>query len=195
MGTFFVRPTKGGKEIIVSKRLEIKRVKRPFWEPLKRTGTVNVSSRQVLEQKQFSISMLHFQPNGTIDEHDAPINIDVICLQGNGFTSIGQERSPIYEGERVRWPANVPHRLWTTDNEMVTVMVEHAPAPQAKWEDVDSSMIAAFKYNPTTQTLDVMFNRNGLYRYDNVPADVVQGLRDANSKGSYMRWAIIDRYG
>jgi hypothetical protein len=62
------------------------------------------------------------------------------------------------------------------------------------WEDVDSSMISAFKYDETAQTLDVMFHRTGIYRYFDVPVDVVTGLREASSKGRYMRSMIIERY-
>ena len=62
------------------------------------------------------------------------------------------------------------------------------------WEDVDSSMISAFKYDEAGETLDVMFTRTGLYRYFDVPPDVVEGLRKASSKGSYMRYEIIDFY-
>lgn len=62
------------------------------------------------------------------------------------------------------------------------------------WEDVDSSMISAFKYDEAEQTLEVAFNSTGSYRYFDVPPDVVKGLREASSKGSYMRWAIIDMY-
>ena len=67
-------------------------------------------------------------------------------------------------------------------------------APKPVWEDVDSSMITAFKYDEATQTLQVMFNKTGLYTYLDVPPDVVAGLREADSKGSYMRYAIIDMY-
>lgn len=62
------------------------------------------------------------------------------------------------------------------------------------WEDVDSSMIAAFKYDEETKILSVMFNKTGVYHYHDVPADVVKGLRDADSQGSYMRWAVIDMF-
>jgi uncharacterized protein YuzE len=62
------------------------------------------------------------------------------------------------------------------------------------WYDVDSSMISAFGYDAEEQILDVAFHRTGVYRYSDVPYDVFEGLRDANSKGSYMRGAIIDMY-
>jgi hypothetical protein len=62
------------------------------------------------------------------------------------------------------------------------------------WEDADSSMISAFRYDPEEQTLEVLFNRTGRYTYYDVPADVVEGLREASSKGSYMRSMIIDMY-
>ncbi len=62
------------------------------------------------------------------------------------------------------------------------------------WEDVESSMISAFKYDEATGTLDVAFKRSGVYRYYDVPEHVVEGLRKATSKGGYMRSMIIDMY-
>ncbi|MBK8902061.1 MAG: KTSC domain-containing protein [Anaerolineaceae bacterium] len=77
-------------------------------------------------------------------------------------------------------------------------MVEHTKSVKpAKpvWEDVDSSMISAFKYDSAKKELEVMFTRTGTYRYFDVPEDVVKNLREADSKGSYMRYAIIDMFG
>ena len=69
--------------------------------------------------------MLRFRKNATIHEHPADIEIDVICLEGEGFTSVSGERAPFHAGQRVRWPAGQPHRLWTEETEMITLMVEH----------------------------------------------------------------------
>ncbi len=69
--------------------------------------------------------MLRFRRHGTIHEHPAEHDVDVICLEGQGMTSVGSERAAIRAGERVRWPANVSHRLWTEGDEMVTLMIEH----------------------------------------------------------------------
>ena len=55
-------------------------------------------------------------------------------------------------------------------------------------------MISAFRYDEDARTLEVMFPSTGLYRYFDVPAEVVDGLRRASSKGSYMRSMIIDVY-
>jgi len=62
------------------------------------------------------------------------------------------------------------------------------------WYDADSSMISAFGYDEANQMLDVAFHRTGVYRYYDVPINVFEGLRDASSKGSYMRSMIIDMY-
>lgn len=64
----------------------------------------------------------------------------------------------------------------------------------SNWEDVDSSMIAAFKYDSEKQILSIMFHNTGIYHYFDMPPDVVQELRKADSKGSFMRYAIIDMY-
>ena len=59
---------------------------------------------------------------------------------------------------------------------------------------VDSSMIYAFGYDEEQQVLEVVFKRNGVYRYRDVPKKVYEGLLKASSKGSYMRDRIIDMY-
>ena len=62
------------------------------------------------------------------------------------------------------------------------------------WEDVDSSMMSAFRYDEKHKTLEVVFKRTGVYRYFDVPLDVIEGLRKASSKGSYLRAMVIDLY-
>ena len=79
------------------------------------------------------------------------------------------------------------------------VEVEDAPPvapPQAGmiWHDADSSMISAFGYDEAEGVLEVAFHRTGVYRYYDVPLHVYEGLRDAESKGRYMRSYIIDMY-
>ena len=56
--------------------------------------------------------------------HAAPHPVDVICVAGSGFTSVGDDVAEISAGETVRWPADVDHRLWTEESEMETLMVE-----------------------------------------------------------------------
>lgn len=79
------------------------------------------------------------------------------------------------------------------------VEVEGAPeaAPSEGgmvWHDADSSMISAFGYDQATEILEVAFHRSGVYRYHDVPQEIFEGLRDASSKGRYMRAYIIDMY-
>lgn len=79
----------------------------------------------LLRSPTLVLAVLRFAPGGTIHEHDAPIDIDVVCLEGDGFVSVGAERFPFRTGESVRWPAGALHRLWTEATEMTTLMVEH----------------------------------------------------------------------
>jgi len=60
--------------------------------------------------------------------------------------------------------------------------------------DVDSRMISAVGYDEQQLLLEVVFKPSGAYQYRNVPKQVYQELLDADSKGSYMRNSIIDRY-
>jgi hypothetical protein len=59
---------------------------------------------------------------------------------------------------------------------------------------VKSSMIHAVGYDAETRTLEVIFNSGGIYFYDDVPPEVYEKLMAAESKGQYMRYAIIDVY-
>ena len=59
---------------------------------------------------------------------------------------------------------------------------------------VESSMIYAVGYDPDTQTLEVVFNRTGVYQYYDVPPEEYEGLMEAESKGRYMLDCIIDVY-
>jgi quercetin dioxygenase-like cupin family protein len=160
--------------------LKVLPAKQTNWQSLPDEGCVNVQYRPLLKQDRLALAMLLFEKQATIHEHSADFDIDVICLEGAGFTSVGKEQTPFFAGDQVRWPAGKLHRLWTTDSEMMTLMVEHVggetaltpsrgQAAQPTWEDVDSSMISAFKYNPASKELDVMFNRTGMYRYFDVP--------------------------
>jgi quercetin dioxygenase-like cupin family protein len=102
----------------------IEQMPRPNWEPLPRHGTVGVSYRVMLKRAGIGIANLRFSPNATIDDHSAPFEIDVICIAGEGFVSVGGKSSPFRAGERVVWPPGINHRLWTEHAEMETVMVE-----------------------------------------------------------------------
>jgi quercetin dioxygenase-like cupin family protein len=97
---------------------------RPNWEPLPMEGCRNVAGRVVFRDETLLISVLRFDENGTIHEHAGASDAIVACLEGSGYTSVGDELAPIAEGQRVTWPKGVRHRLWTEDSAMMTLMVE-----------------------------------------------------------------------
>ena len=72
----------------------------------------------------FFIAMLRFESGGTIHEHPGPNVTQVMCIDGEGWTSVAGERVQIHAGELVRWPKDVPHRLWTEGTRMTTLMYE-----------------------------------------------------------------------
>jgi hypothetical protein len=63
-----------------------------------------------------------------------------------------------------------------------------------KLTTVESSMIHAVGYDRKSRTLEVVFNSGNTYFYENVPASEYKALMEADSKGSYMRYNIIDMY-
>ncbi len=72
--------------------------------------------------------------------------------------------------------------------------------PPCQLQSVESSNIRSFGYVlvmadesdeiPKTGILYVAFTNGGLYRYENVPSDVVEGFIEAESKGAYFGGVI-----
>jgi quercetin dioxygenase-like cupin family protein len=104
--------------------LRIESFPRPEWSPLPHEGCHGVDGKVLVRDGDFFIAMLRFEPNATIHEHPGESETIVICVEGEGFTSVGRESAAIREGETVRWPKDIPHRLWTEDATMRTLMVE-----------------------------------------------------------------------
>jgi len=96
--------------------LKIDSFKQAEWTVLPREGCHNVRYKALQQFPGFELAMLKFEPDGTID---------VLCLEGEGMISMGDEQAPFKAGQRLRWVAGINHRLWTTDSSMVTLMVEH----------------------------------------------------------------------
>jgi quercetin dioxygenase-like cupin family protein len=94
------------------------------WQPLPRRGCVNVDSRRLLVRDGLALALLRFQPAGTIDEHAAPHDVDVVCLDGEGYISVEDRVNTFAAGQWLTWPAGQVHRLWTAERGMVTLMVE-----------------------------------------------------------------------
>jgi hypothetical protein len=57
-----------------------------------------------------------------------------------------------------------------------------------------SSVIKAWAYDPQGQVLTLTFVSGRVYAYQDVPADVAEGLRLAFAKGEYFNKAIRDRF-
>ena len=105
--------------------VDVARVPRPEWEPLPGEGHVGVEGRVLVREADGSfVATLRLAPHATIREHAGPNETLVVCIDGEGFTSVDGETAALQESERAFWPAGVPHRLWTEDTTMTTLMVE-----------------------------------------------------------------------
>ena len=59
---------------------------------------------------------------------------------------------------------------------------------------VSSTVLAAVGYDETTRTLEIRFHSGSLYRYRDVPPDVVLELLQSDSLGHYFTTAVRDTY-
>jgi quercetin dioxygenase-like cupin family protein len=105
---------------------------RPFpraeWSAIPAQGATGVESRALLHQDGVFVAQLRFAEHATIHEHPSPNEIVALCLEGEGFTSVGPDTASIRAGEQAHWPPNVPHRLWTEASTMLTLMIERPAA-------------------------------------------------------------------
>ena len=104
--------------------VDVAPVPRPEWSPLPGNGGVGVEGKVLVREADFFVAILRFSPHATIHEHPGANDTLVVCVEGEGFTSVGGETAPLQTNERAFWPANVPHRLWTAESTMTTLMVE-----------------------------------------------------------------------
>ncbi len=105
---------------------EITPFPRREWSPLPYEGCVDVEGKVLMREDDLLIAMLRFGEHATIHEHPGDTDTLVVCIEGEGFTSVAEWRAPIREGERVRWPNGIPHRLWTDGSRMKTLMIERS---------------------------------------------------------------------
>jgi quercetin dioxygenase-like cupin family protein len=95
-------------------------------------GCRGVEGRVLVREPELFIATLRFHEHGTIHEHPGPNDTIVVCLEGSGFTSVAGEEAALRAGDRVDWPREVPHRLWTDGSTMTTLMVERPQSGKAR---------------------------------------------------------------
>lgn len=78
----------------------------------------------LVREEDFFVAQLRFSEHATIHEHSGENDTIVVCIEGEGFTSVAGETAPLREGQQARWPKGIPHRLWTKGATMTTLMVE-----------------------------------------------------------------------
>jgi quercetin dioxygenase-like cupin family protein len=105
--------------------VDIRPIPRQGWDPLPFDGCVGVVGRVLVREDTYFVAELRFSEQATIHEHPGENDTVVVCLEGQGFTSVAGETAPLEEGQQARWPKGVPHRLWTEESTMRTLMVEH----------------------------------------------------------------------
>jgi quercetin dioxygenase-like cupin family protein len=104
--------------------VDIRPIPRPGWDPLPGEGVVGVTGRVLVREDTFFVAQLRFAEHATIHPHPGDRDAIVVCIEGEGFTSVGDEISPLREGQQVRWPRGVVHGLWTEGSTMSTLMIE-----------------------------------------------------------------------
>jgi len=106
----------------------VRAVPRAEWSPLPMPGARGVDAKVLVQEREVTVAMLRLGPDAAVPEHQADHETEVVCLEGNGFTSVDGLAAEIHAGESVNWPAGRRHALWTESSLMLALMVEH-PRP------------------------------------------------------------------
>jgi quercetin dioxygenase-like cupin family protein len=110
--------------------VNIRPIPRQGWDPLPGDGVVGVVGRVLVREgpnpssPDLLVAELRFSENATIEPHPGDRDTIVVCIEGSGYTSVGDEVVPLQEGQQVRWPRGIVHGLWTEGSTMTTLMVE-----------------------------------------------------------------------
>ena len=67
----------------------------------------------------------------SIETHSNPNTAWFVVIEGGGFVTVGSERTRVFAGEAVLWPAGVPHGASTELSEMRAIVVEFPPVDLA----------------------------------------------------------------
>ena len=57
-----------------------------------------------------------------------------------------------------------------------------------------SSVVAAMEYNDEAQILRITYTSGAVYDYRNVPPDVYEDMKEADSKGTFLNYEIKGKY-
>jgi len=104
--------------------IDLRPIPRPGWDLLPGEGVVGVTGRVLVREKDFFVAELRFSEHATIEPHAGERDTLVVCIAGEGLTSVGAATAPLREGQQVRWPRGIVHGLWTEGSSMTTLMVE-----------------------------------------------------------------------
>ncbi len=103
--------------------VDIRPIPRPGWDPL--PDSVGIVGRVLVREEEFFVAQLCFSEHAAITEHPGERDTIVVCIEGEGFTSVAGETAELRDGQQVRWPRDIPHGLWTEGSTMTALMVEH----------------------------------------------------------------------
>ena len=91
-------------------------------------GTVGITGQVIHTDGRGLVSELAFARNARIEPHSNPNTTWFVVIEGGGWVEVGEDRSRVYAGEAVLWPAAIPHAAWTDLTEMRAIVVEFAGA-------------------------------------------------------------------
>ncbi|MCS5694980.1 cupin domain-containing protein [Desulfofundulus thermocisternus] len=91
------------------------------------TNPRGVSARKVLERDGLVIMNLLLKPGEVVEAHVTPQNVVFQVTRGRGVITIGDDESPVEEGELVYSTKGIPHGLKAAPDQEFHVLVWKLP--------------------------------------------------------------------
>jgi len=151
--------------------------------PILRTGEAIILGEAVKLPMRTTIEA---PPKDRRPDSQDPVVYDEVPLlesQKPGGWGIDMEVNPNYEELVETWRAQNPKIKRVYTEEIIMKMTR-----------VDSSNVALVGYEGDSSTLQVEFTNGATYQYFDVPENVFEGLRDADSVGGYLAAVIKGSY-
>jgi mannose-6-phosphate isomerase class I len=82
--------------------VDIRPFPRPGWDPL--PDGVGILGRVLVREEDFFVAQLRFSEHAAITVHPGERDTIVVCIEGEGFTSVASETAELREGQQLAGP-------------------------------------------------------------------------------------------
>lgn len=105
--------------------MDLKNYARDDWVEKTDSGAVNVAVRMLLVDRRSSLAEVRLQTQAQFLNNEGVWDCHMMCTEGSGYIEIDGVESRIRSGDAVLWPKGINTRLWTENDGLTVLLLEH----------------------------------------------------------------------